>query len=130
MAPANQEDMDLRLSGHIMEFGNRIKETSIRKWWKGCTHDRASGLLIVWHRSVYCEQCEAAKVPPNAHSASAALTSEAAKNFLHNLTASHALNPPPHIEVRESSKIRELYRILIEIPETEKDGRAAHKTRS
>ena len=37
-------------------------------------------------------------------SASAALTSEAAKNFLHNLNASHALNPPPHIEVRESSK--------------------------
>ena len=33
-----------------------------------------------------------------------ALTSEAAKNFLHTLNASHALNPPPNIELKESTK--------------------------
>ena len=32
------------------------------------------------------------------------LTSEAAKNFLHTLNASHALNPPSNIELRESTK--------------------------
>ena len=37
-------------------------------------------------------------------SAREALTSEAAKNFLHTLSASHALNPPPNIELRESTK--------------------------
>ena len=39
-----------------------------------------------------------------AASAREALTSEAAKNFLHTLSASHALNPPSNIELKESSK--------------------------
>ena len=37
-------------------------------------------------------------------SAREALTSDSAKNFLHTLNASHALNPPPNVELKESSK--------------------------
>ena len=39
-----------------------------------------------------------------AASARESLTSEAAKSFLHTLNASHALNPPANIELRESTK--------------------------